>query len=53
MGKQSHQKNVTLLLEKIEQADAICIGAAAGMSAACGHRMKRSAPYKGIISMIE
>lgn len=37
MGTQSHQKNVALLLKKIEQADAICIGAAAGMSAACGH----------------
>lgn len=37
MNRNIHQKNTALLLEKIEQADAVCIGAAAGMSAACGH----------------
>lgn len=37
MRRNIHQKNTSLLLEKIEQADAVCIGAAAGMSAACGH----------------
>lgn len=37
MGTSILQKNAELLLEKIEEADAICIGATAGMSAASGH----------------
>ena len=36
-GAASHQNNVKQLLEKIEEADAILVGAAAGMSAACGY----------------
>lgn len=37
MDTKSYPHSSALLLEKIQQADAICIGAAAGMSAACGH----------------
>ena len=37
MLQKEHQKNVELLLAKIEEADAILAGAAAGMSAACGY----------------
>ena len=32
-----HEQNVSLLMEKIEDADAICVGAASGLSAAGGH----------------
>ena len=32
-----HQKNVEKLLEKLEWADAICVGGASGMSAAAGY----------------
>lgn len=32
----AHQKNVQILLDQIRQADAILVGAAAGMSASCG-----------------
>lgn len=32
-----HKKNVEILLEKIQQADAVLVGAASGMSAACGY----------------
>ena len=31
-----HRQNVQVLLEKIAEADAILVGAAAGMSASCG-----------------
>ena len=37
MLQKEHQKNVELLLTKIEESDAILAGAAAGMSAACGY----------------
>ncbi len=37
MRQSGHEKNVRFLLEKIEEADAILVGAAAGMSAACGY----------------
>lgn len=33
---EQHQKNVEILLEKIEESNAILVGAAAGMSASCG-----------------
>ena len=38
MNELEHNKNVSLLLEKMEWADAILVGAASGMSAAAGHR---------------
>lgn len=37
MIQTEHQKNVELLLNKIKEADAILVGAAAGMSVACGY----------------
>lgn len=37
MFQENHKKQVGLLLEKIEDADAVLVGAAAGMSAACGY----------------
>lgn len=33
----THTENVSALLEKIREADAILIGAASGMSASCGY----------------
>lgn len=35
---EQHQKNVEILLEKIEESNAIFVGAAAGMSASCGFK---------------
>ena len=35
---EQHQKNVEILLEKIEESNAILVGAAAGMSASCGFK---------------
>lgn len=37
MFQNDHEKNVRVLLEKIEETDAVLVGAAAGMSAACGY----------------
>lgn len=38
MTENKYKKEIAILLEKIEQSDAICIGAAAGMSTASGQR---------------
>ena len=38
MSEEQHQNNVKVLIDKIKNADAICVGAGAGMSASGGHR---------------
>lgn len=38
MTENKYKKEIAILLEKIEQSDAICIGAAAGMSTASGQK---------------
>ena len=49
--EQSYKNEISILLSKIQEADAILVGAAAGMSIACGYNffMRMTVIFKSIL----